>query len=324
MARRVRVATVSWQYKGGPTVADNRTRVRGLLDQAVAERPDIIALPETFVSQGVAYTSPVEVAETIPGPTTDLVASYARSHGCYIICPLIGAHGSQMTNDAILIDRQGQIVGRYAKIHPVVQGAEFKSLELGITPGEEVPVFDTDFGRIGIQICFDIMYPEPWAELKRKGAEIVFWCSAYDGGKHPGIYAWLHRYYVVSSVLSRYGRVLDIMGDELAKTGWYDPVTAHTINLDVGLFHCDFNAGVIPSLREAYGPDITLRTWHEEGMFTLETNRDDLTVAEIVDRYSLDPLDAYVDRNRQLQDAIRAGHPAPDLEVTYPGRAQWV
>ncbi len=44
MARKVRVATVSWQYKGGPTVADNRTRVRGLLDQAVAERPDIIAL----------------------------------------------------------------------------------------------------------------------------------------------------------------------------------------------------------------------------------------------------------------------------------------
>ncbi len=246
-------------------------------------------LPETFVSQGVPYTSPAEVAEPIPGPTTDLVASYARDHGCYIICPLIGIHGSHITNDAVLIDRQGQIAGRYAKIHPVVQGAEFKSLELGITPGEDLPVFETDFGRIGIQICFDIMYPESWAELKRKGAEIVFWCSAYDGGKHLSIYAWLHRYYVVSSVLSRYGRVLDIMGEELAKTGWYDPVTAHTLNLDVGLFHCDFNAGVIPDLHKTYGPDITLRTWHEEGMFTLEANRDDLTLAEIVDRFQPRP-----------------------------------
>ena len=95
MARKVRVATVSWLNGGGPTVEDNRTRVHDLLDQAVAEKPDIIALPETFVSQGVAHTSPAEVAEPIPGPTTDLVAAYARDHGCYIICPLIGIHDDQ-------------------------------------------------------------------------------------------------------------------------------------------------------------------------------------------------------------------------------------
>jgi predicted amidohydrolase len=82
MARKVRVATVSWLYRGGPTVEDNRARVRHLLNQAVAEKPDIIALPETFVSQGVAHTSLAEVAEPVPGPTTDLVAAYAREHSC--------------------------------------------------------------------------------------------------------------------------------------------------------------------------------------------------------------------------------------------------
>jgi beta-ureidopropionase len=323
MARKVKVATVAFLYKGGPTPAHSRRRVEGLLEQAVAERPDIIALPETFVSQGVPYASLAEIAETIPGPTTDLVASYARRHGCYIICPLIGIHGDRFMNDAVLIDRQGEIAGIYAKLHPVVQGSAFKSLELGVTPGDTIPIFETDFGTIGIQICFDIMYPEAWAELKRKGAEIVFWCSAYDGGKHLGIYAWLHRYYVVSAVQSRYARAFDPMGDVLAETGPHDPVGALTLDLDVGLFHCDFNATVIPELRKRYGPEITLRVWHEEGLFTLETHRDDLSIADIVREFDLDPLDAYLDRNRVLQDAVREGREAPDLTPSYLGRKQW-
>ena len=323
MARKVRVATVAFLYKGGPTPVHSRQRMADLLEQAVAERPDIIALPETFVSQGVPYTSLAEIAEPIPGPTTDLVADFARRHGCYIICPLIGIHGDRYQNDAVLMDRRGEIVGSYAKLHPVVQGSAFSSLELGVTPGDAVPVFETDFGTIGIQICFDIMYPDAWSELKRKGAEIVFWCSAYDGGKHLGIYAWQHRYHVISAVQSRYARFFGIMGDVLAETGPHDPVAALTIDLDIGLFHCDFNATVIPKLRKRYGPDITLRVWHEEGLFTLETNRDDLGVADVVDEFALDPLDAYLRRNRELQDAVREGRQVPDLTPPYLGRTQW-
>jgi len=323
MARKVRVATVSWLYAGGPTVEDNRQRVRELLDQAVAEKPDIIALPETFVSQGVATASADEIAEAIPGPTTDLVATYARTHGCYIICPLIGRHGDALNNDAVLIDRQGQIAGIYAKIHPVVQGSEFTSLEQGITPGSEAPVFETDFGKIGIQICFDLMYPQAWAKLKEKGAEVVFWCSAYDGGKHLGIYAWLHNYYVVSAVQARHARVIDVLGETVARSGWHDRVIAETINLDTGVFHCDFNRTAIPEIRKAYGPDVEIKMWHEEGLFTLSTNRVDLSVLDVVREFRLESLDSYLTRNRALQDAIREGREIPDLTPAYLGRQQW-
>lgn len=324
MSRKVRVATVAWLYKGGPTVEDNRMRVRELLDQAVAERPDIIALPETFVSQGVDYETLEEIAETVPGPTTDLVASYAREHQCYIICPLIGIHGDTFRNDAVLIDRQGEIVGIYAKVHPVVQGSTFESLELGVMPGDAAPVFETDFGKIGIQICFDLMYPETWRELKAQGAEILFWCSAYDGGKHLSIPAWMHHTYVVSAVQSRHARVIDVMGETLIKSGWHDTVIAKTIDLDIGVFHTDFNGAVIPELRKTYGPDITIKVWHEEGLFTLQSNREDLTLAEIVEGFRLDSLDAYLERNRALQDAVREGREIPDLTPPYLGRPQWV
>jgi len=323
MARKVRVAAVSWLYAGGPTVADNRARVCDLLDQAVAEKPDIIALPETFVSQGVDTASADEIAEAVPGPTTDLVADYARKHGCYIICPLVGRHGDVLENDAVLIDRTGEIASVYAKIHPVVQGSEFMSLEQGITPGSEAPVFETDFGKIGIQICFDLMYPQAWAELKAKGAEIVFWCSAYDGGKHLEIYAWMHNYYVVSSVQSRHARVINVLGDTVAKSGWQDRVIAETVNLDTGVFHCDFNRTAIPEIRMAYGPDVEIEVWHEEGLFTLSANREDLALADIVSEFQLESLGSYLARNRALQDAIREGREIPDLTPPYLGRQQW-
>ncbi len=321
--RKVRIATVAWQYRGGPTVEANRNRIGQLIEQAVAEKPDIICLPETFVQQGVDFKSLDEVAEPVPGPTVDFVATYARKHGCYIICPLIAVHGDTYMNDAVLIDRHGQVVGAYSKIHPVVEGSEFKSLEKGVTPGSEAKVFDTDFGRIGMQICFDITYPEGWAELKRKGAEVVFWPSAYDGGKHLSIHAWNHHYYVVSAVQSQHARILDSMGEVLAMTGRCDSVIAHTIDLDVGLFHCDFNSGQIPKIRARYGPDVSIKIWHQEGMFTLESNQPSLSVADLIAEFKLDPLDDYLARNARLQDAWRRGDPVPDLTPDYVGRVQW-
>ncbi|MHB0857866.1 MAG: carbon-nitrogen hydrolase family protein [Anaerolineae bacterium] len=324
MARPVRVATLAQGHAGGPTVAHNRAHILALLDQAGAERPDIVALPETFLELGVAFSDLARVAEPVPGPTTDAIAAWAKRQGCYVICPLTVARGDRYTNDAVLIDRQGRIVGFYSKVHPVVEGAAFTSLEKGITPGADLPVFDLDFGRVGLQICFDINWEESWAELKRKGAEIVFWCSAYNGGKHLSIHAWNQHYYVVSAVKSAYARIVGLMGDVLAVTGPFSPVVAHTINLDVGLFHTDFNAAVLPDLRCRYGQDVRVEVWHEEALFTLTANRPGLSVADLVEEFQLEPLDVYLARNTRLQDAWRTGSSVPDLTPSYVGRRQWV
>lgn len=323
MSRCVRVATIALNYVGGPTVDHNRAAIGELIAQAAAERPDIICLPETFVEQGVAYKDLADIAETVPGPTTDCVAALARKHGCYIICPLTARHADRYMNDAVLIDRQGQIVGAYSKIHPVVEGSAFTSLEKGITPGEDAKVFETDWGRLGIQICFDINWPEPWAQLKAAGADIIFWCSAYDGGVHLNHHAWNQHCYVVSAVKSTHARIVNPMGETLAMTGRNDRVVARTLNLDVGLFHTDFNGSQVALIRARYGPDVTLRIYHQEAMFTLESNRPDLSVSQIVDEFALDPLEDYIARNTRLQDAWREGRPAPDLAPPYLGRKQW-
>lgn len=134
---------------------------------------------------------------------------------------------------------------------------------------------------------------------------------------------WLHQYYIVSAVQSRHASVINVMGDTVLKSGRYDSVIAKTIDLDTGVFHCDFQATVIPDIRKAYGPDVTIEVWYEEGLFTLSTNRDDLSLADVMREFKLESLSGYLARNRALQDAIRAGREAPDLTPPYLGWRQW-
>ncbi|HUV95252.1 MAG TPA: nitrilase-related carbon-nitrogen hydrolase, partial [Anaerolineae bacterium] len=72
MSRKVRVATVAQSGSGGPTVEENRERMGELIEQAAAEKPDIICLPETFLELNVEFLELAEVAETVPGTTTDM------------------------------------------------------------------------------------------------------------------------------------------------------------------------------------------------------------------------------------------------------------
>jgi len=323
MARKVRVATVAQGRWSAGTVADARERVRRLLERAATLRPDIVCLPEAFATVGARTDDVWDVAEPVPGRSTDMAARVAREHGTYVICPVLHNRGDAVTNDAVLIDRSGDIVGAYSKVHPVVSDGAFTVLERGVTPGRDLPVFETDFGRIGMQICFDINWDGGWAELARRGAEIVFWSSDYSGGRHLAALALTNHYYVVSSVNSHDARMIGIMGEELGATGLHDPVVCRTVNLDTGLFHLDFNLMQIPEIQARYGLDVTVRVWSEEGVFSLEAEREGLSVAQVAEEFAMEPLSAYLARNERLQDAIRAGETPPDLRPPYASRPSW-
>jgi len=324
MTRKVRVATIAMGSQGGPTVADNRQRMAGLIEQALIEKPDIVALPESFTLSNLAERDIEQMAEDIPGPTLAMVAGYARKNRTYIICPLLARRDSGLHIEAFLLDRKGEIAGSYQKNHPVVEGSEFQKLEYGSKPGHNTSVLETDFGKIGIQICFDIHYPQGWNTLNQQGAEIIFWVSAYDGGRGLNAWAWNTHRYVVSAVASSYAQIIDIMGDPLATTGIHDPIAAHTIDLDIALFCMDFNKTQIPLIRARYGTDAIIHIYHAEGFFTLQSQCEGLEVEEIIREFKLEPLQEYVERNERLQSAIRNGDPLPDLTPPYLGRTQWV
>src|SRR3954468_19045041 len=104
MPRKIRVTTTSLLVPGGPTMQDNREKARALLERACASRPDIVCLPETVTSHDISYSDVNEVAESVPGPFTDMAADIARRYESYIICPVWEKRGGQVYNAAVLLD----------------------------------------------------------------------------------------------------------------------------------------------------------------------------------------------------------------------------
>ena len=267
----------------------NRIRIMSLY------KPDIICLPEIFT--GASATE----AETVPGSTTDRLAVTAKELGCYIICPLHTKKGAKVYNSAVLIDRKGELAGQYDKIHPVS-----KESERGVTPGSSPPpVFKTDFGTIGIQICFDINWVEEWKSLKEQGAEIVFWPSAYAAGRNLPAYAWLFKYYVVGSPWHNPATIYDISGDLIASSGRYEPWAFGRLNLEKAFLEITDYAERLNDMKKKYGRKVLIQYYHDEDWVTIESRSPDLKISEILNEYKLVPHWDYIKDEEREQGRYR-------------------
>jgi len=215
MPRKITVSTLSLRREGGSRAVEaNVASAERLIERAAALKPDIVCLPETFPTVGLTTPQAVEAAQSVPGPITERIGALARRFGMNVVCPLLERKGERVYNAGVLLDRHGRVTGAYHKIHPTID-----ELEAGVTPGHRVEVFETDFGRVGVLICFDIMFPDRWREAKEGGAEVVFWPSAYEGGLPLQARACDYECYVVSSTPVWGCHILDITGYPIASAG---------------------------------------------------------------------------------------------------------
>jgi beta-ureidopropionase len=304
--KKARIATVCQGGCFHNSVEANRKYVMGLLDLALKQRPDLVCLPETFTTASIT-TSIEDFAEPISGPTTNIVAERAREYGCYVICPVLMRRDGKMWNSAILIDRKGEVKGVYDKVHPVTSSGDYTVFEKGVTPGSEVPVFDLDFGRVGIQICFDIGFPETWKKLSQNGAKMVFWPSAYNGGFPLQVYAYLHHYYVVSSVGAEKSRIIDPCGAILAETDRNVSVISRDINLDFVVSHYDFNYSIPDRIMNAYPGRVEVRSHIDEGHFLVEPTDKALTTESLKREFGFESTFQYHQRHRKAYQLIAQG-----------------
>jgi len=129
---------------------------------------DILCLGETIKAVGTG-ASVTDRAEPIPGPTTKRLGLAAKKNNIWIVASLNEKLGQVVYNTAVLIDRTGKLSGKYRKVH--LPREEWRQ---GVRPGDDYPVFQTDFGKIAIQICYDWFFPEPEAIFALRGAEIIF------------------------------------------------------------------------------------------------------------------------------------------------------
>jgi len=291
----------------------NREHVLSLLDLALTQKPDLVCLPETFPTVSVQAESIDELAERVPGPTTEAVAQRAREHGSYVICPLKTVRRGVYWNTAVVIDRKGAILGCYDKVHPVTSSSDYTLFEGGISPGtEDPPVFDLDFGRVGIQICFDAGFPETWQALADKGARIVFWPSAYNGGFPLQTYAYLHHYYVISSVRTDKSRIVNPLGSILDETNDLTSLICRQVNTDYVVCHYDFNHAIPDRIMAAYPGRVEIRTDRDSAHFLVEPLDASLTIAKLQAEFGFESTFTYHQRHRDAFARIYRGEwPTP-------------
>jgi beta-ureidopropionase len=291
--RVVRVVTIS--QEGLPREnQDLLEPTLARLNRAAAFHPDIACLPELF-----SHRAP----ESVPGPVTERLAGWAREHSSYIIFGIKTKKGDQVYNSAILLDRQGQVVGQYNKIHPTEE-----EVREGTTPGEDggPPLFKTDFGRIGIQICFDVNWREKWRQMKEQGVQIVFWPSAYPAGRQLPALALTNQYYIVSSTMGGAAHIYDITGEVLAASGKYQDWAGAALPLGKRLFEVDYNAAKVEAIQQKYGARVQVTWYHDSDWFTLASLDPDLSVEQIMGEYGLTPLDEYIARSTKVINQARA------------------
>lgn len=293
--RSPRVVTICQERLPGESDAQRLDFMLERMTFASPRRPDLVCLPECFLSE----------PETPDGTGVALkkLGAWAKEHRAYVIAAIYTLEGGKKFNSAVLVDRDGKPVGRYDKIHPT-EG----ELDKGIAPGAcEPTVFETDFGRIGCQICFDVNWPEGWAQLKSSGAEIIFWPSAYPASRRLHAFAWQYQVYVASATRSGPSQIVDISGDVLGKSGARSQWAEAVVHLDKRLFEIDYHIPKARAIEAKYGPRIELKWFHEEDWFTLASLDPELSVDDLIEEFELLPLSRYLPRAEAAQRAARAG-----------------
>jgi beta-ureidopropionase len=303
LPREVWIATVSQNRMDAGNYKEMIRKMLSRMAEVVSFEPDVICLPEVFPFVNLPSGRPPlsEVAETPIGEVSKPFADFAREHHCYVVCPIYTKSEGRYYNAAVFIDREGKPLGEYRKIHPTVG-----EMDNGVTPGPiRPPVFKTDFGIVGAQICFDMEWDDGWKHLRRAGAEVVFWPSAFAGGLAVNTRAWRNKYVVVSSTRKDTSKVCDISGQQVAGTNRWTQWVCAAVNLEKVFLHTWPFCEKFQAVHAKYGRKIRITTFGEEEWSILESRSPDVKIADVMKEFELQTYEELIHTSDQMQKKRR-------------------
>ncbi|HID08454.1 MAG TPA: carbon-nitrogen hydrolase family protein, partial [Armatimonadetes bacterium] len=175
-SRLVKISTI--QLPGwceGETPAEikrnNLQRIERMLAIAGERQSDIVVFGEYSNLRGIKWWERENrhLIDTVPGEITNWLGKIAQRYHMNIVAPIIGICDGKLRNVTLIINRDGELVGEYYKVH-----LPLPEVKWGVVPGDDIPVFTLDCAKIGIMTCMDIEYPEHALILMLRGAEIIF------------------------------------------------------------------------------------------------------------------------------------------------------
>lgn len=312
MSRNATVSLVTYC----PVPGDDPNRLANTLEkmashvtEAAALKADLVVFPEICAYLGAANCW---VFEELDGPVVTAMAEAARANSVYVIVPQTMVEGDKRRNSSVLIDRSGGIVGVYHKNVPT-----HGELDLGIIPGTEAPAFETDFGRVGMTICFDLNYWEVGHGICDNKPELVVWSSMWTGVRMMSRWAIEFGFHMggvfggAGSFVDPAGRPICSMSRYASDTTGAAPLVTATLDLDQRAVHHEGNIGRVRLLFEKYGPAAaTVEHLGDECLLMLCSQLADKSTDDLIAEFEIETMRDFLARVRR--DRQRA------LDGTYP------
>jgi len=273
-------------------------------------KPDLICLPELFDTMWISEQYKIsEVAEDekSPGPVTRRIGEFAKKNNCYVVCPVYTKKEGNYFNTSLLLDRNGNIAGAYNKIHPVKSEIlpSGPTDDVRITPGSlDQPVVETDFGKAGMQICYDANWTDGWENCSKKGARIILFPSAFPGGRILNHYAQRFGCYIISST-GQDARIIDMSGNDIDSSSTFVRYSWARINLEKINTDTWPTNEKLPEIFRKYGSKLEIKVRDNTSIITIASLDRDVKVKDIVKEFGLQTVDENIRTSEEAQNKYR-------------------
>ncbi len=311
LPREITVAGIDLRGLWPDTTRESRIKsVLRRMELVTGIQPDLVCLPELFDTMWVSEQYKItEVAESeeSPGPVTARIAEFAKKYNCYVACPVYTKKGGNFYNSCLLLDRNGNIAGAYNKIHPVKSEIlpSGPTDDAGIKPGlPDQPVVETDFGKVGMQICYDANWVDGWQNCKDKGAEIVMFPSAFPGGRILNHYAERFGFYIISST-GQDSRIVDMSGCDIDSSSTFVRYSWAGINLEKVNTSTWPTNNKIPEIFKKYGPKLEIKVHDNTSIITIASLDSGIKVMDVVREFELQTVEENIRTSEEVQVKYR-------------------
>lgn len=164
--KEFKVAVAQMDIKLGDKKA-NLKKTAEIASSASKQGADFVCLPE-YLSTGSVPEQCSKLAEPVPGYVVDKLGAIAEENGIYVVASILEKTDDKIYNTAVLISPGGELLTKYRKMHLFMEEQTY------IAHGREYAVVDTEFGKVGLMICYDAIFPEIARRLALQGVSIIF------------------------------------------------------------------------------------------------------------------------------------------------------
>lgn len=307
MARYVKISTIGMRspqgansHDWGRVVEETISRMKKEIDQVLPDRPDLIVLPE-FCDLPLMYGyTPADYMEYYcerENKVQNFLSEISKENSCYITYPAFIETAEGRTNSTSIIDRNGNVIGKYNKNHLTIGEIE----EYGLVCGKDAPLIECDFGHVACATCFDLNFNDLRLKYAGLRPDILIFSSMYHGGLMQNYWAYSCRSHFVGAIWNDISSIISPVGEIIASsTNYFDFVTAN-VNLDCAVVHVDFNLDGLKALKEKYGSGISIFDPGHLGSVLISNEMVDCSIDCLIKEFEIEYLDDYFARALRLR-----------------------